>query len=332
MPSKLILTADDYGACDYIDSGIIKAIKERRLNSVAAFVCFPDSQERIEKLIQIRKDEKLSFGIGLHFSATAGFPLTTAKSLRRNANDPSSPFKGPDAFFDGTNYNREELGAEIEAQIHAMEAILHDSGYDKQSKQIDSLSNHHGVVYIDNKLFRDYIRMAEFFEIPIRSPQPWSTSKLKKLNLDRKVFNPAVREGLKLGFLQRFWSAPGSKARVKLADERGLLFPYCLLDEFYGQPDSLYLEFLLNNYTIKKFASEFMFHLGDPALRHEMNALVAANQAEAVLPGINFGYFDSRENELAELISTPLPSLVQKNNITMCTFRDLDVDDSLEPS
>ena len=96
------------------------------------------------------------------------------------------------------------MGAEIEAQIHAMEAILHDSGYDNGSKQIDSMSNHHGVLYLDNKLFRDYIRMAEFYALPIRSPQPWSTSKLKKMNFDGKLFNAAVREGLKLGFLQRF--------------------------------------------------------------------------------------------------------------------------------
>lgn len=321
--SKLILTADDYGACDYIDSGIIKALKERRLNSVAAFVCFPDSQERIEKLIKFRKDEGVNFSIGLHFSGTAGYPLTAAKSLRENANDPASPFKGPDKFFDGTKYDRKEVGAEIEAQIHAMEAILHDAGYDKVTKQIDCLSNHHGVVYIDNLLFRDYIRMAEFFSIPIRSPQPWSTSKLKKLNLDRKMFNPAVREGLKLGFLQRFWSAPGSKTRVKLADERGLLFPYCLLDEFYGQPSAGYLQYLLNNYSKKSFAAEFMFHLGDKTLRSTADP--------KKLPGINFAYFDHREKELEEIINTPLPSLVKNNKITMCSFRDLDVDDSLEP-
>ncbi len=329
--SKLILTADDYGACNYIDSGIIKALKERRLNSVAAFVCFPDSHDRIEQLVKLRKDEGLSFGIGLHFSATAGFPLTAAKTLRRDANNPASPFKGPDTFFDGTNYNRDELSGEIEAQVHALEAILQDAGYDKNSRQIDSLSNHHGVVYIDNKLFRDYIRLAEFFAIPIRSPQPWSTSKLKKMNFDGKIFNAAVREGMKLGFLQRFWSAPGSKGRVKLADERGLLFPYCLLDEFYGQPSAGYLQYLLNNYTSKTFASEFMFHLGDPALRHEMHALKNAGTDDKVLPGINFAYFDSRERELAELVSTPLPSLVKNNKITLCTFRDLDVDDSLEP-
>lgn len=329
--SKLILTADDYGACDYIDSGIIKALKERRLNSVAAFVCFPDSQERIEKLIKFRKDEGVSFSIGLHFSGTAGYPLTAAKSLRENINDPKSPFKGPEKFFDGSKYDRNEVSAEIEAQVHAMEAILHDAGYDKVTKQIDSLSNHHGVMYIDNFLFRDYIRVAQFFGIPIRSPQPWSTSKLKKLNFDGKLFNAAVREGLKLGFLQRFWSAPGSGKRVKMADERGLLFPYCLLDEFYGQPSAGYLQYLLNNYSNKNFAAEFMFHLGDKDLRHEMDALVKSKSESKVLPGINFRYFDNRERELAELISTPLPSLVKKNNVKMCSFRDLDVNDSLEP-
>lgn len=321
--SKIILTADDYGACDYIDSGIMIALKERRINSVAAFTCFPDSDERIEKLIRLRKDEGLDFVIGLHFSATAGFPLTAAKSLRANPNDPKSPFKGPEKFFDGSNYVRKELQDEMEAQLHYLEAVLHDSGYDKVTKQVDSISNHHGVVYIDNHLFRDYIRVAEFFGVPIRSPQPWSTSKLKKMNFDRKLFNAAVREGMRLGFLQRFWSAPGSGTRVKLADERGLIFPYCLLDEFYGQPSAGYLQFLLNNYTQKKFASEFMFHLGDKTLRHTAR--------EADLPGINFAYFDSREQELAELINTPLPGLIKRNKITVCGFRDLNVDDSLAP-
>lgn len=321
--SKIILTADDFGACDYIDSGIKIALKERRINSVAAFTCFPDSQERIEDLVRFRKDEGLDFCIGLHFSVTAGFPLSEARSLRADRNDLASPFKEPDKFFDGTKYNREEIKTELEAQIHFLEAVLHDAGYDKTTKQIDSVSNHHGVIYIDNRLFRDYALVVQYFGIPIRSPQPWSTSKLRKFNLDRKLFNPAVREGLRLGFLQRFWSAPGSGKRVRIADERGLIFPYCLLDEFYGQPSAGYLQFLLNQYNAQEFASEFMFHLGDKALRNTTDP--------DKLPGINFGYFDHRERELAELMNTPLPSLIKNNNIILCTFRDLNVDDSLAP-
>jgi predicted glycoside hydrolase/deacetylase ChbG (UPF0249 family) len=323
MASKLILTADDYGACDYIDSGIIKALKERRLNSVAAFVNFPDSHDRIEKLVKFRKEEGLSFGIGLHFSLTAGFPLTAAKSLRANKNDAKSPFKGPEKFFTGNAYSKDDIHEEMTAQVHFLEAVLQDAGYDKTSKQIDSISNHHGVVYIDNPLFREYALIAEYFNIPIRSPQPWSTSKLRKMNFDGKLFNAAVREGFRLGFLQRFWSAPGSGKRRAMADARGLIFPYCLLDEFYGQPSAGYLQYLLNNYNGHTFAAEFMFHLGDKTLR--------ATAKPAELPGINFEYFDYRERELDELIKTPVPSLVKNNKITMCTFRDLNVDDSLDP-
>lgn len=121
---KIIFTADDYGACDYIDSGIEIALKEKRINSVAAFTCFPDSHDRIENLIRFRKDNGLDFAIGLHFCVTAGFPHTVAKSLRADGNDLKSSFKLPEDFFDKKNkYDRCEIVAELQGTD-----TLHRSG------------------------------------------------------------------------------------------------------------------------------------------------------------------------------------------------------------
>lgn len=323
--SKIILTADDYGACDYIDSGIKIALKQRRINSVAAFTCFPDSHDRIEELIRFRKDEGLDFAIGLHFCVTAGFPLTVAKSLREDKNDLKSWFKLPENFFDRKNkYDRDEIKAELEAQVHYLEAVLLDAGYDDITTRIDSVSNHHGVIYIDNTLFRDYAEIIDGFGIPIRSPLPWSRSKkLKTLNIDKKILSPAVREGITLGFIKKFFQAGQSQKRVDLANEFGMLFPYVLLDEFYGQPSQSYLEFLVDQHTGRGFASEFMFHLGDRFLRNTTDP--------DLLPGINFGYFDARDEELKQLLATPLPELMQDKGITLATFRDLVEEDSNAP-
>lgn len=76
--SKYILTADDYGAIDYIDRGIMKAIRAGKINSAACFATRFERNgemelpERIQKLSDLKK-EGFEFSIGLHFCISAGF-------------------------------------------------------------------------------------------------------------------------------------------------------------------------------------------------------------------------------------------------------------------
>ncbi len=322
--SKIILTADDFGACDYIDSGIKRALLQKRINSVATFVCFPDSHERIENLLAFRRNNNLEFGIGLHFSVTAGFPLTNTDSLVKDPTASRPEFHDPADFFDGGNYQRADVSVELHEQIETLEAILLDAGYSEASKRIDSVSNHHGAVYIDNRLFGDYVNVIQSYGIPIRSAMPWSKSVLQTSNVDRQIFNPAVREGISLGFYRRAYAAPFIGRRVALTRQRNLNSTYCLLDEFYGQPSETYLRFLISQYRGKTFSSEFMFHLGDPALR-------PGEEEKVNLPGINFDYFPAREQELDHLMAIDLQSLLNAVGAIPCTFRDLAPVDSHEP-
>lgn len=323
--SKIILTADDFGAHDYIDSGIKKALLQKRINSVAAFVCFPDSHDRIEDLLKFRRDHNLNFGIGLHFSVTAGYPLSNTDSLVKNANAARPEFHDPSDFFDRGHYERADITVELNEQIEALEAILQDAGYDQSSKRIDSVSNHHGVVYIDNRLFRDYVSVIRNYGIPIRSARPWSKSKLKTSNADGMIFNPAFREGISLGFLKRAWSAPLVGKRMTVTVQSGLKTTYCLLDEFYGQPSESYLRFLISQYRNRSFSSEFMFHLADAALRPD-------STQKGKLPGINFDYFPTREKELQDLLIVDVPALLAAVQAIPCTFRDLTAVDVTEPN
>lgn len=322
--SKIILTADDFGAHDYIDSGIKQALLQKRINSVAAFVCFPDSHERIENLLQFRRDYNLNFGIGLHFSVTAGYPLSDTDSLVKDPSAQKREFHDPSDFFDRGHYERADISVELNEQIESLEAILHDAGYDTSSKRIDSVSNHHGVVYIDNRLFKDYVSVISNYGIPIRSARPWSKSKLKTSNEDGRLFNPTFREGISLGFLKRAWSAPLLGKRMRITEQNNLKTTYCLLDEFYGQPSESYLRFLISQYKGRSFSSEFMFHLGDSTLR-------PAESEKKNLPGINFDYFPTREKELKDLLSVNVPDLLQAVKAIPCTFRDLAPVDMTEP-
>ena len=40
---KIILTADDFGAMDFIDDAIIECVRNGTINCVSAFVCFTNT-------------------------------------------------------------------------------------------------------------------------------------------------------------------------------------------------------------------------------------------------------------------------------------------------
>lgn len=175
-----------------------------------------------------------------------------------------------------------KLWPNCKEQIHFIEAVLHDAGYDEVTRQIDSVSNHHGVIYLDNGLFSDFAEVIDGNGIPIRCPIPWSKSKkLITQNIDWKLLNPVIKEGIDLGFIKKMFSAATPGKRVSLAEDKDMIFPYVLLDEFYGQPNQAYLEFLIDQNTGRSVTSEFMFHLGDRFKRNTTDP--------DLLPGINFG-------------------------------------------
>lgn len=95
---KIILTADDYGACDFIDNGIKDALIKGKINVVSTFVTHQSSEERIKNLLELREELKTNgeytFNIGLHFSITSGYSLQEKhSSLTRNKTNNNFYFK-----------------------------------------------------------------------------------------------------------------------------------------------------------------------------------------------------------------------------------------------
>jgi predicted glycoside hydrolase/deacetylase ChbG (UPF0249 family) len=70
---KLIVTADDFGVVKIIDQGIIKALKAKRVNSVAAFSNYGDkggiSRRKAECLLKDVGEQNVQLGIHLTISS-----------------------------------------------------------------------------------------------------------------------------------------------------------------------------------------------------------------------------------------------------------------------
>lgn len=309
--SKYILTADDYGAIDYIDQGIIKAIRAGKINSVACFATRFERNgelelpERIQKLLDLKK-EGFEFSIGLHFCISAGFSNDVDTMLYGNSLTKSNKAKKRHDFKSAVNYRfnqvkEEHLEKELRSQIKILQDLLGD-------EPIDSISNHHGLVYINTNLFRPYARVAAELNIPIRAPLTWRKADLKVSNWDRKMFNPTIREGIKLKMLDQLRNALDSKSRIKISQNLDLIHPTCLVDEFYGQPFKPNLEQLFRSFNDATFSAEFMFHLADAEYRVQQGLNEDQSGDIKTFSGIDSGYFRWREMEFNTLMNTDIPS------------------------
>lgn len=319
--SSLILTADDYGACDFIDNGIIRALRDKKINTVTAFVTHPDSKPRMESLLTLREELKqqnggiYTFNIGLHFSLTSGTSLTGASSLT----DEEAGDDGKFEFHEAKNYpfkkiKHEHLQNELSAQLNLLDEWLGDA-------PIDHVTNHHGVCYLDLGFFEEYIKSINLFKsnklktkLPIRSPMSWLKSDMKTWK-NGKVLIPTIKQGIELGFWKKVGDVTNKKLRIREEHAFALEinYPIFLADTIYGLPYEENIKFLLEQLAPKDYSVEFMFHLGHPGREvQDMRKTID----DLIMPhGIDRGYFLNRTEELKALSSLPLDALLKQHEI-----------------
>jgi predicted glycoside hydrolase/deacetylase ChbG (UPF0249 family) len=324
MSTKIILTADDYGANNFIDKGIIAGIQEGCINSVAAFVTFKDSEARIKQLVELQKAELVKgnrFAIGLHFSLTAGYPVI------KEQNSLTYPHTGELIFRDAYAYpfekiKEKEVQKELAAQIELLGQWL--GGIDK----IDHVSNHHGVTYLDSSIFKAYASQVKSgFDIPIRSPLNWSGSGLPFWDYDTLPSIPIGRQGIELGWeSQLFETLPINRnKRINFAKKQKLVFPFCFADSIYGQPFVENLGYLVRQFKDPLLlnsdtkAAEMMFHLG----YYEGYPENKSPYEEEETDGINKKYYPQRKLELQAIRSFVWNSRLTEMDIQKVTYRDL---------
>lgn len=299
---KVIRTADDYGAVDFIDSGIINALEKGNIDSVSCFTTFKDSYERIEKLL------KYDVGIGLHLSFTSGkttlgYPSSITKRKTLN-------LKTPNWFFTKVKRIKDnDLLKEMSRQVDEFKTFLQSHG-----KQIDHLACHHGLTHLDKNLFEEVCRLSNKFDIPLRSPNVWSASTKLKDDPDwnRLELAPVLKQGIKLKiankdmFTKRGWTQKYLKAyQVETPD--------VLCDTIYGNTHhSNLIEFFIrqaaSNQELKQV--ELMFHLGKGSFPSRK------------ISGIDEGYFQTRKKELTVLNRTDWQKIGTDYNVNYGSFRN----------
>jgi hypothetical protein len=165
--NKLIITADDFGVCEFIDEGILQAIRQDHITSVAVISNGePTGWDRVNKLNQDFGDR---ISIGCHFNVTNGKPLVAwPRSFTRRYN-------GERLFkwilgLDLSNLNLGLLEDELEEQVARFEAF---------EIPITHFSDHFGVLTVLDRSICDVVirvvkdynrRHPELPDAPLRNP------------------------------------------------------------------------------------------------------------------------------------------------------------------
>lgn len=323
--ASLILTADDYGACDFIDNGIIRALRDKKINTVTAFVTHPDSESRMASLLALREELKkengyYTFNIGLHFSLTSGTALTGKSTLTDDESGDDNKFE----FHEAKNYpfrkvKHEHLQQELTAQLRLLEKWLGNI-------PIDHVTNHHGICYLDLGFFKEYVKTIDLFKspflknkLPIRSPMSWLKSDMHTWK-NGKVLIPTIKQGIDLGFWKKVGDVTNKKLNIREREAFRLeiAYPDFLADTIYGLPFGENISFLLEQLAPKTYSAEFMFHLGHPG--HSVTDLQQSIDNLIMPHGIDRGYFLNRTKELDVLIGTDLDQLFKKHEIEKIFF------------
>ena len=110
---KLILNADDFGLTESVNHGIVDCFKAGLVKSTTIMMNQPGTQHAIELYHQGLVSE-----VGLHFTVTAGKPLTSPE-LVPSLVDEHGHFFSNVTLFDKSDVNEDEVMLELNAQYQA---------------------------------------------------------------------------------------------------------------------------------------------------------------------------------------------------------------------
>ncbi len=184
MEHRLIVTADDFGACHYIDNGIREAIKAGVISSVAAMINFeprdanhphgeyPGSIQAIKSLIndiQHHPDyaKRRNVRVGLHFNFHAGCPVYPDKSKVKSLLSTKNKIQGKPIFKTIEEFNPSKIEKrEVIKELHAQYSKFYSGlGYIP-----DHFSSHFPIIFMTPDFFDSVCTLAHQLNIPIRNP------------------------------------------------------------------------------------------------------------------------------------------------------------------
>ncbi|WP_135458954.1 carbohydrate deacetylase [Vibrio echinoideorum] len=149
---KLILNADDFGLTETVNHGIVECFKAGVVKSTTIMMNQPGTQHAIELYHQGLVPE-----VGLHFTVTAGKPLTPPEQVPSLVDEHGHFFCNV-TLFDKSDVNEDEVMLELNAQYQA--AI-------NAGLKINHIDSHHfGGVF--KPLKAAFTRSANTIGLPVR--------------------------------------------------------------------------------------------------------------------------------------------------------------------
>ncbi len=307
MSKKVIITADDYGYIDLIDTAILGASKDRRITTVSAFSNMEKSvlAHKIDKL----KAENADIGIGLHLTITSGKPLTDPKYLSKEK-EGKLYFKSPKNII-LKKIPVQELEIELKEQISQMRFVLGNA--------IDHISCHHNVLYLYPELFDVYIKLAKAENLPIRTPRNCiSKDKFGPIrNFNPALIPPYIEDAFSVMNPKNILPALTAVSENNVKKQENQLFnekvnfPNFFLIHHYGNPDINVFKTMYDILEEDEVCEQIM-HLG------------RASVAEDFIDfpnGINKGYLIDRNKEFLLLMSNAFLNLKNgQNDITFSKY------------
>lgn len=208
MEHRLIVTADDFGACDYIDNGIKEAIQAGVVSSVAAFINFEPrvsthphgaykgSIAAIQELIKDINQDPLyknnrKVRIGLHLNFHAGSPVYPHHNQIKNLLHRKKRVQGKPIFKTIEQFDPGKMkDAEVIKELYAQ----YSKFYSELGFAPDHLSSHFPILFMTPRFFESVCMLAKPLSIPIRNPfLIWQTKNESKTSPNKKELSNVKR-------------------------------------------------------------------------------------------------------------------------------------------
>lgn len=302
----LIVTADDYGVFPAVNQGIIEAAKNKKLNSVSVLSNFdgdakyPGSLDNLETLLNETSDISDDLDIGCHLTITSGKPVTGDKMAF--ACDAHGNFLG---YTEMKNYKTpDELKAlkeELCEQVKRLES--------RNNFKVKHLTNHHNSLTLLPHHFSVYMEVARLFHLPMRSARVEPAGKqnfyLRFLNFKlRDDMNPADRDDV-----ARFANEINDYFKVY---NNGVKSPEVLDSRNYGPVSFIPTHWIQAALVGQKRQNlNKLYQSFTASDRDSLELLLHLAKGNDTSPdldysGVDRGYFDSRNAELAAIMGYDL--------------------------
>ena len=292
---KIIVTADDYGAHEYIDRGITIAAEAGCINTASCIVTFSRAEESIKRFIAFCKKKNIEINLGIHLSLTAGKPLLGNEVNSLISKD--QEFMNVN-YFDYDKINPFEVYYEANKQIETLKNIVENEGL-----KLDHITSHHGIMTLFPDFLKIYLLLAAKYALPVRNPILISREKIWGFRS-----SPMKREGMYRGFkiLQNEGadqvlinastiSVKSLKSNLHVFNNGIARYPDHFIDTFYKNGSKKRLKKILK-YLPDSQKSEMVVHLGSGEYKD-------TPQERELYNGINFDYFEGRLEELKTIIN-----------------------------